>query len=187
MKKCCFFVLIGLLLLLTGCVSSAPPMINLHPQINTQSSSHMGNGKAVVLQVIDARPTNSDSSAQIQSSQNVAQIFKDQLSQGLQNAGFTLVSMQTDKPINHLSLKILSIDYRTMKGVGTTNNEVFVSAQIKSLTPAGLYTRTFNASNYSDSYFDPMAADPSDAVNKAVSQLLNTILTDQKLMQSLAK
>ncbi len=186
MKKCYLLLMIVLSFALTACVSSSPPLINLQPQINV-SSSNIGSGKPVVVQVIDGRPENSFSSAHIEPSQNVAQIFKNQLSQGLQNAGFTLVPIQTDKPINHLTLKILSIDYRTMKGIGTVNNEIFVSAQVKSLTPSGLYTRTFNASNYNDSYMDAMTVDPSDAVNNAVNQLLNTILSDQKLMQSLAK
>src|SRR5688572_28221443 len=107
MKKYYFFVLISLFLLLTACVSASPPVINLQPQIDTQSS-YIGNGKPVVLQVIDARPANSYSSANIEPSQDVAQIFKNQLSQGLQNAGFTLVPIQSDKPLNHMTVNILS-------------------------------------------------------------------------------
>lgn len=171
---------------LTGCVSSSPPVINLQPQINIPSSN-IGNGKSVILQVIDGRPANSYSSAQIEPSQNVAQIFKTQLSQGLQNAGFTLTSMQTGKPLNHITVKILSIDYRTMDGIASSNNEVFVSAKVTVLTASGLYTKIYNASNYNDSYMDAMTVDPSDAVNNAVNQLLNTILSDQKMIGFLAK
>jgi len=187
MKKCYVLLMMILSLCLTACVSSSPPMINLQPQINTQFGSNIGNGKPVVLQVIDARPANSFSSAKIEPSQNVAQIFKNQLSQGLQNAGFTLVPIQSDKPLNHMTVTILAIDYRTMKGIASSDNEVFVSAKAAALTTSGLYTRTYNASNYSDSYMDAMMVDPSDAVNRAVNQLLNTILSDQKMMGTLAK
>lgn len=186
MKKCYVLLMMILSLLLTACVSTSPPVINLQPQIDTQSSN-IGNGKPVVLQVIDARPANSFSSANIEPSQNVAQIFKNQLSQGLQNAGFTLVPIQSDKPLNHMTVNILSIDYRTMKGIASSNNEVFVSAKVTALTASGLYSKTYNASNYSDSYMDAMTVDPSDAVNSAVNKLLNTILSDQKMMGSLAK
>jgi uncharacterized lipoprotein YajG len=179
-------VVISLSLLLTACMSSSPPMINLQPQIDVPSSQ-IGQGKPVVLQVTDGRPANDFSSAKIESGQEVTQIIKAQMSQGLQSKGFTLIPIQSDKPLNHINITILAIDYRTMNGIASSNNEVFAQAQIKVLTSAGLYTKTYNTSNYSDSYLDAMTSDPSDIVNQTVAQLMNNILNDQKMLERLAK
>jgi uncharacterized lipoprotein YajG len=178
------FSVTGVFLLLTACASSPPPEIHLQPRIDVPSSQ-TGQGKPVVLQVTDARPANDFSSAQIAQDDNVIQIVKDQMGKGLQDKGFTLV--QSDKPLNHLSMTILSIDYRTMNGIASSNNEVFASAQIKVLSPAGIYTKTYNASNYSDSYLNGMTNDPSDIVNQTVSQLMNNILNDEQMLEKLTK
>jgi uncharacterized lipoprotein YajG len=177
----------ALLAMLTGmslvaCASPTAPVISLRPQV-TPDTINVGKGKAVALQVVDARAQGNFGAAKIDSAQNVTQIFTNEVSKGLKNHGFQL-NVAADTQV---TVKLLAIDYRVLTGLTSENTETFVSAEVNAKTAkGGTYRKTYNASAYNDNYLSMTKEDASTEVNTAVNKLLNNMVNDPVLMQFLA-
>ena len=173
---------------LDACSTPARPVIELSPSIQIQPSS-IGGGKFLALQVTDARE-NTPGKANIDSQQDVAQIFTAQIKKALTAKNF-VINNKADISANDsstlLNIQILAIDYRSLSGYVSTNSQTFISAQVSASSPHGKTAKIYNASEYNDNYITAIKQTPSEQMNAAVNKLLNNILNDHLLIQFLAE
>lgn len=185
MKKIRYFAIMLAVILLGGCAQTTN-IVSLQPSPSIQSSN-IGSGKTVTVSVLDERSQSLDAqyaAAKIDPSQNVSQIFTDQINQGLAAKGFNTTATMA---ANQLTAKIVSINYSAASSYLGQNSQTVVALQVIATNKNGTYSKTYRASSYSDAYLTATRSDAYEQVNNALNKVLTNLLSDQGLLQFLAQ
>jgi uncharacterized lipoprotein YajG len=178
---------------LSACAFS-PQKAEIKPDLQVYASN-IGQGKAVGVLVTDERDSQDighrgsaliNKAATISSEQNLAEVFRQAVFDGLKAKGFAPTdSNKSTGP--QLKIEIRALDYSTSTGFWTGG--VDTKAAIKAIvTNSGTtYENFYRSSNEERVVVVPTADHNTELINKVVNDVLSQLLADQALLGSLAK
>lgn len=190
MKKILFAsVAIFCYLSLTGCALT-PEAININPQVKT-IKKNIGHGKKISISVIDARADQSlggrasgyGPAANITISGNLAMDIKKSISKGFINYGFIPDSTAKTK----LVVRIMSIQYSQRAGFFTAGIRISSSLDATATQSERSYEKVYRSSDNQRVMFTPSSDSDNEHTNASISQVINNLLTDKKLLSFLSK
>lgn len=161
--------------------------------------SQPGSGRTVALAVIDERPelalgrrtTAFGGAAEISTEQDVAEVIRMTLAEGLRRRGFTIVPSAREADIVlRMELRLLE-QFATAAGImsiGTQTRAAMKADVVKKSDPARiqLFDKIYRAESMHDSVFSPPARVNARMINKTLSALVNEVLEDEELISFLA-
>jgi uncharacterized lipoprotein len=175
---------------LAGC-AWVPQKVTIAPQVQMPASD-LGHGATVVVRVQDSRPSQRigyrglDSKlAQIQTDQDLAPIFQQKIIEGLTRQGFMAVPA-SDGPARVLKVDIRELQYTTEMELwqGTIRTRAAMQAHAK--TEDDVYDKFYTAEREEKAIEAPSAKTNAQLINGAISDVLQRLLEDQRLIKMLA-
>lgn len=176
--------------LLAGC-AWVPQKLSLAPQVRVPASN-LGNGATVVVKVLDIRPTSRIGSrgidargAEITTQQNVAAILQQKIIQGLNQQGFK-AAPSSEEPAQVLKVELRILQYTTAMDFwqGTIRAKAGIQAYLKA--KERIYDQPYVAEREEHVVEAPGANTNERLINGAISDVLERLLTDEKLLKLLA-
>lgn len=170
-----------------GC---APMKVNFDPQLNI-TELNLGAGKKISLQVYDARPETTfgrtaPARPPLNSDQNIAELFKDRISDGLRKKGFdVLQDAKLNQPDLTVEIRLLKL---SSSGIGFFSKLTFKcicknsSKPYENIFRKNAFRKSDLLQNISNLVTKKMA---SDVLNNVVSQGLERMLQDVELLKCL--
>lgn len=185
------FLLAILLCLASGCAVNAQT-VKLSP-VMALSPTDYGGGKEVVLSVVDERPKQAignrgsayGAGAEITSIDDVSEVIREKVGEGLSANGFQVVTGSTPARTS-MKVEIRSIDYST--SVGLFTGGVHTRAAFKGICKNGRgeYENLYRQENEERVVVVPTAETNEQWINQAVGQALEKIFRDQKMFECLS-
>ena len=176
--------------MLAGC-AWVPQKVTIAPQVR-MSASDLGHGETVVVKVQDSRRNlrigyrGMDSKlAQIRTDQDLAPIFQQQIMEGLSRQGFKAVPA-ADGPARVLKVDIRELHYSTDTELWQGTVRTRAAVQAYSRTEDTVYSRLYEAEREEKAIEAPGAKTNARLINGAISDVLQRLLEDQKLIKMLA-
>jgi uncharacterized lipoprotein YajG len=171
-----------------------PQKAEIQPSLQVYASD-IGQGRAVGVLVTDERDTQDlgnrgsalfSKAAKISSDQNLAEVFRRALFDGLKAKGFAPTDI-SNSPDRQLKLEIRSLNYSTSTGFWTGG--VDTKAAIKAIaTNSGTsYENMYRSANEERVVVVPTAEHNTELLNKVVTDVLSKLFEDQTLLSELAK
>lgn len=155
--------------------------------------STIGEQKTVELKVVDDRDDKNigrrvemhNVGAMITNSQDLEQVFRDKLKEGLEAKGFKVV--ETGNPERALKVEIRTIKYTTSAGIVRAG--FLVNASMKALAKNGTetYEKMYRSDENEKGFFLPFADENEAQINAAVSGVFAQFFGDEELFTLLAK
>src|SRR5260221_3872307 len=190
MKFPVLLALLPLAALLTSCAWT-PQRVTIAPEIQVPASN-VGHGAAVIVRVIDVRPSSrigfrglDSEGAEITTEQNLTQVFQQKIIEGLRLQGFKAAAF-SEEPARGLKVEIRAVQYTTdmdfMKGI----IRVKASLQAQINTEASAYDKGYVAERQETAAEAPRAKTNARMINGAVADVLRKLLEDEKLVRMLA-
>lgn len=175
---------------LIGC-AWVPQKVTIAPQVQAPTSS-IGNGATVVVRVVDSRPSlrigyrGLDSKgAEITTAQDLAPIFQQKIIEGLSQQGFKAVAA-SEGPARLLNVEIRVLEYTAeldfWKGTIRAKAAIQAFTKMDGFTFDQLYVAERNESGSEA----PAAKKNAQLINRVISDVLQRLLGDRKLVQMLA-
>lgn len=195
MKKLLAVLSICCCSLLTGC-SFIPESVNLNPHMTAAPASNIGEGKPVAVQVIDARPDSSlggrpsgfGPAANISLSNNITQVVQQNVEEGLRDYGFAAVDYTGNPNVSRiLILRITGLQYDQRLGLFDSDLLVTSTIEATANNKGRVYDQVYRSSGKTVAVVTPTSGQDSANINHVFSDTLNQILSDQNLMQFLAR
>lgn len=178
-------------LALSGCAYHAQKA-TVAPSLSIAASA-IGEGTTVALRVVDERPSMSIGrrgngmmqAADISSDQDMAEVFRQAIADGLTAQGFKVVAPKAAETT--LTVELRSLEYKTVTGfwVGHVN----VQASLKSIAKrpgADEFERMYRTDKSRNVMIVPTAGKNETQINQAASQLLGEMFADGQLTSYLA-
>jgi uncharacterized lipoprotein YajG len=192
MRRVCLYVFAMTTIGLSAC-AYVPQKAEIKPEMQVYSSD-VGQGKSVIVLVTDERDTPDlghrggaiGTAATISSDQDLTQVFKQAVFDGLKSKGFAPTDNNTSGG-RQLKIEIRSLNYSTSTGFWTGG--VDTKGAIKAIvTNSGTsYEKVYRASNEERVVFVPTAKHNADLLNKVVNDILTQLFADQSLLANLVK
>ena len=177
--------------LLAGCALTSQQAV-LKPELPL-SRTDLGRGTAVALKVVDERPDQTlghrgagMKGAKITTAQDVAEVFREKIVEGLKTYHFDPVPSTASIP-KSLTIEIRLIDYSTSQGFATIT--VHTKTALKAIARDGgtTYENFFRADHEERFAAIPFAEENETLINKVLSEVVQKLFQDQELMAFLAK
>lgn len=190
MNKSISFV--SLMPLLAACSTFAPQMVTLNPKASvTQSTA--GLGKVVALKVIDARAdkalgyrtTRSDKDSAIITNQNVAKVVQSKIYDSLKKSGFDVDIL--DNGARALKIEIRELDYSVPTGSWTGGIRILATLNAVVKNGDTTYENLYQITNNERVILKPDREKNEELINKTLSDILQRLLQDEKVIALLAK
>ena len=190
MNKSIFFV--SLMPFLAACATFAPQMVTLNPQVSvTQSAA--GLGKVVALKVIDTRAdkalgyrtTRSDKDSAIITNQDVAKVVQSKIYDNLKKSGFDVDIL--DNGARALRIEIRDLDYSAPTGSWTGGIRVLATLNAVVKNGDTTYENLYQITNNERVILKPDREKNEELINKTLSDVLQRLLQDEKVIALLAK
>jgi len=176
--------------LLAGC-SWVPQKVTIAPQVQVPPSN-LGNGATVVVKVLDVRRSlrigyrGMDSKlAEITTDQDLAPLVQKQIIEGLTQQGFKAVA-SSEETARLLKVEIRALDYMTDMDFwkGTVRTKAALQAYCK--TQKVIYDQPYVAERTHTAAEAPGAKTNAELINGVMSDVLQRLLGDRKLVSLLA-
>jgi uncharacterized lipoprotein YajG len=166
---------------------------DIKPELQVYASN-IGQGKTVGVLIADERDTQDlgnrgsaliSKGAKISTDQNLAEVFRQAVFDGLKAKGFTATD-NSNSPDRQLKVEIRSLSYSTSTGFWTGG--VDTKAAIKAIvTNSGVtYENMYRSANEERVVFVPTADHNTELLNKVVTDVLSKLFDDQSLLSALA-
>lgn len=191
MKYMCtlLLVLIGLLL---GACAFNPQKVNLQPVL-TASGSDVGKGRLISLKVVDERPKYVlghrggayGAAAEITTDQDVSEIIRSKVSEGLRAHGFEVAAAGANAPLS-MKVEIRLIEYSTSTGMWTGGVHTKAALKVVCKNASRDYENLYRQENEDRIMVVPTAEKNEESINKVISETLDKNFQDQELMKFLA-
>jgi uncharacterized lipoprotein YajG len=178
---------------LSGCVTHTTEAVRVQPEINVERQN-IGNQSEVAVRVIDDRNRTdvggrnswSGSTVNIRVADNLTQSIGQQVMANLAAREFHPVPY-TDNLRRKLIVRILKLSYNQSRGIVTTGTTIDCVMQISAENNGRTYTKTYRGGNNLTNVLIPNASADSKAISAAISDSLNHLLDDRKLLDFLAQ
>jgi uncharacterized lipoprotein YajG len=192
MKNMCSPLLLFAAVLLLGACAFNPQKVTLQPVL-TVSGSDVGKARVISLKIVDERPkqvlghrgTAYGSAAEITTDQDVSEIVRDKVSEGLRANGFDVVSAGANSPLS-MKVEIRLIEYSTSTGMWTGGIHTKAALKVVCKNGSRDYENLYRQENEDRIMVVPTAEKNEEFLNKVVAQTLDKIFQDQELMKFLA-
>jgi len=189
MKKC--FFLLAVVILTSACAFS-PQVVVPTPTVDCPDAM-VGKGHTVTLNVLDERVNSvlgtrsvQGTGAEISCGGDLAAIVEGAISDGLRRQGFAVIDQSS---VNSLELRveIRSLSYKITRGfwMGGLRVECFLKAVCLDGKSWG-YENVYRGESTANVGRVPSAAENEEYINKAISNAINLLLQDQKMLKALA-
>jgi uncharacterized lipoprotein YajG len=157
-------------------------------------SSNVGQGKAVWLQVKDARPRKtlglvgnpSGKYAHVSVEDDFSNALYQRLSESLRNMGF-VVQPTPNADQRSLSVEVRDMQYQSLKQTVTYSTDLSTSVAARAQKGDEFYDRTYNSGAKRTTAMMPNADENRAAVNEALAGTLRDMLSDGQLIAVLVK
>ncbi|MGH8750430.1 MAG: YajG family lipoprotein [Burkholderiales bacterium] len=187
-----FLFLVLLLSFLAGCTTFTPQQITLNPNV-TVAESAAGLGKVVALRVSDARTdpalgyrtTRSDKDSAIISNQNLAKLVEQKTYDALRKNSFDITT--ADSGSRALKVEIRNLEYTVPTGSWINGINILAAFDVTAKNGDITYQNLYEIKNTERVLIKPDQEKNEALINKALSDVLQRMLQDQKLMALLAK
>ena len=189
MKKT--LVLMSLILSVSGCAYMSQD-VAIKPLL-MEESSNVGAGKVIGLKISDEREDKDigrrtnvyNMGAMITNNQDLEEVFKEQMTTGLQNKGFEITP--ASNPEKALKIEIRSIKYTTSMGI--IRGGFLANASLKAIATNGTetYEKMYRASVDKKKFLIPFADANEAQINAAISEAMKKLFSDKELFEFLAK
>jgi uncharacterized lipoprotein YajG len=185
-------VILLLIISLGGC-AYIDQNLRIDPQF-TVSSEGIGNGKKIALRVIDDRDKQLIGKRGVQympggkitTKQDLVDVLKGALSDGLRKKGFEPVGVN-DSPLS-MKGELRSLEYTTSMGLWTGGNIGTAVVKIIATDPSGkTYERTYRSEKEIRTAFVGSQETNAKVVNEALSDTIKKVFEDKELLQFLAQ
>lgn len=192
LKKLCFasVLITAATGLFSGC-AWVPQKVELTPQAQVQASS-IGNGAAVVVNVRDIRPAQrigyrglDSKGAEITTDQDVAALFQQKIMDGLGQQGFRPLTFSED-PARLLKVEICALQYTTDMDFWKGTVHAKAEVQVHAKTAEQNYEQRYIAEREEKALEAPGAKTNARIINGVLSDVLQRLLGDAKLVRALA-
>lgn len=190
MKKLLFVASVALLV--SGC-AYIDQTLRIAPQVNVEEAN-IGQGKQVALRVVDDRDEQLIGKRGVQyfpggkisNEQDLAEVLKSALIEGLRKKGFKPVG---DNESDHLmKAELRSLTYTTSMGFWTGGNIGTAVVKIIATQPSGkAYERTYRSQKEIRTAFVGSQETNSRVVNEALSEAVSKVFEDRVLLEFLAQ
>lgn len=177
---------------LFGCAFS-PQKVMLEPTLKL-SETNIGKGAQVSLDVVDERDDTSighrgtvyGKAAKISSNQDITQVFSDAITKGLKRNGFFPVN-SSDNSARQLKVQIRLIRYETSTGFWTGGVHTKAAIKVIASNNNKTYENLYRVENEKRVLFVPDGKENNRLINDIVSEVINELFNDQKLMSFLTE
>ncbi len=171
-----------------------PEQVHLQPQVIPVTSSNIGKGKMVAVQVIDARsnttlggrPSGYGPAASITLADNIQTVVQAAIYQGLTDYGFKPIPFNPNTT-RKLTLRVIALNYRQHEGFFTSSVEVNSTIEATANNESNNYDHVYRGEQNSNIIVTPTSGQDSHNINVVFSNTLNQITQDDQLMHFLAK
>lgn len=179
-----------LLLFCTGCAYT-PMTVNLEPDTQT-STSELGNGRTVLLHVVDERPTQhighrgaGISGATISLEQDLTAVVQSAVSDMLQQKGFDVTHTSESQHDSSLRVDIRGLTYSTSMGFWTGGVRVTAAIRAEAVSSVEKYDNFYRYDSEDRVVVVPTAASNNEKINAGLNDVLRQMFGDQKLLEVL--
>lgn len=177
--------------LLSGCMFHAQT-VHLQPQVQYVDSND-GHGLPVTIVVKDERPTQDlghrgngvASAATITSDSDVAAIVKQALVQALTHRGFKIVG-NGNAMDSTLTVRVRALKTELHQGFWTGHQEANAAAEVTVEKNGHTYDHFYRVDSKRSKFWVPTAGQNSEYINAALSNLIEKISNDEKLIAFMA-
>ena len=194
MKTRLAFVLpiLGMVAAIQGCALK-PQNLRIDPPLKVTESA-VGNGRMIGLEVVDSRADKKLGEVGDPNTKMVAVAVEEdpsaavyaRLEEALAKLGFSVVPY-SDAMERTLQVGIRSLQLKSLKTAFTFETELRAEVGAHARNGLDHYDRQFNVRTRKDGAAPPFEKDSSMLVNTAVSQALEDMLSDEQLLDLLAK
>ncbi len=157
------------------------------------ASSNVGEQKEISLTVVDEREDKdlgrrtevNNMGAVITNSQDLEEVFRDKLKEGLETKGFKVV--EDSNLTRTLKVEIRTIKYTTSSGILRAG--FLVNCSMKAIASNGdeIYEKMYRSNENEKGFFLPFADENEAQINAAVSGVFAQFFSDEKLLSLLAE
>ena len=185
------FVLLAITLFALGACAFTPQRATLQPTLSIPQAN-IGQGKAVSVQVVDERPSQSLGrrgsvrGAEITTDQNIAELIVDSVRHGMTQVGFTPVPYDAAQA-RALRIEVRQLEYSTSTGFWTGGVHTNAALKATATNQGVTYENFYRAGSEQRVVAVPGASANEQLLNQALSSVLDKLFQDQALLSFLAK
>ncbi len=194
MKTKIWFVLaaFGTVAAIHGCALK-PQNLRIDPPVKVTEAA-IGNGRIIGVGVSDARADKklgeigdpNTTMVDVSVEEDPSAAVYERLKEALTKLGFSVVPY-SDAMERKLQVEIRSLDLKSVKTAFTFETELRAAVGARVANGLQFYDRQFNVRTRKDGAAPPFEKDSTMLVNTAVSQALEDMLSDEQLLETLAK
>jgi uncharacterized lipoprotein YajG len=188
-SKILFLMLICVVL---GACAFTPQTAVIKPDIDLAETDE-GHNATVTVKVVDERPDDAlghrgaaFKGAKITASQDIEDLFRKEIMQGLAKKGFKPTNCGKDSKPN-LKVEIRLLEYSTSMGFFTGGIHTKVTLKAVADVNGQTYENLYRVENEKRVMFVPTASANEKYLNQVVSDILTKLFQDQELITTLAK
>ena len=165
--------------------------IMLRPVSDVPPSS-IGQGRQIALTVVDERSSTligqrgPDGTADIRSVQDVRRVVDGVLNQGLQNQGFVPVQSTGVEPVM-LKVEVRDLVYEVADRLPLPEPRVNAALKVVAQNGDRSFEQLYRTQTATESFLPPTAAEDSQLINRALSDVIDRVLSDRQLLEFLAE
>lgn len=179
-----------MVLLLSGCAFNKQ-VVTLKPTVNVPQSA-IGSGVTVALKVVDERANTSlghrgtayGAAAEITTTQDLAELVRDQIRKGLEQQGYSVVANGATAD-RQVSFELRDLTYSTSTGFWTGGIEVAGALKTVGRSGTANYEQLYRVDDKQRVVVVPTAETNAGWINTALSELLQKVFSDTALAQFL--
>lgn len=182
----------GVVATILGCALN-PQNLRIDPPVKVNESA-VGNGRIIGLGVSDARPDKklgevgdpNTKMVDVSVEEDPSAAVYERLQAALTKLGFSVVPY-SDAMESTLQVEIRSLVLKSVKTAFTFETELRAALGARAANGPEYYDRQFNVRTHKDGAAPPFEKDSTMLVNTAISQALEDMLSDEQLLELLAK
>ena len=179
-------------LIVQGCTLK-PQYLHIDPEVKLNSAT-VGDGKAIALRVTDERPDKKlgevgdpdRKMVDVMVAEDPSPAIYERVKQALTKLGFS-VQPDVEATDRTLDIMIRKLELQSLKRPLTFDTELRAEVAAHAVNSAANYDRQFNVRTRSQGAAPPYQKDSTILVNTALSQALEDLLSDEQLLDLLAK
>lgn len=193
MKLSLRLVLMVLVCLWFSACAFTPQNAVIKPEVNLAKTNE-GHGTTVVVKIVDERADKTlghrggaaFKGAKITTTQNIEGLIREEIMKGLVKKGFNPKNCNPGgKP--DLKVEIRLIEYSTSTGFWTGGIHTKAALKAIARTSGKSYEKIYRVANEERVFFVPTAEANEKYLNQLISDVLNKLFQDQKLIATIAK
>lgn len=178
--------------LLSGCAFNAQT-VQLNPTVASSQHSTAGQGVSVAVHVVDERASQSlghrggagGAAAEITTNSDVAAVVSEQVTQALQNDGFTVLGPNAQGNAG-LTVEVRLLNYSTSVGFWTGGIQIEATLEAKAQKSGKSFEQMYRVKNEQRVVVVPTADKNAEWINAALGEAITKLVTDPKLLAFLA-